>query len=75
MPPKDRNGKLQVAAWLDEEHVREIDRRVAELQVGRSLRISRSDVLRQIVEEWILSRRRPEEPGERAEQGDGPSSE
>ena len=58
MAQNERPGKLQIGAWFDLDQVAEIDRRVAELQLGRALKVHRSDVLRQIVEEWCKARQR-----------------
>lgn len=76
-PKTERTGKA-LTAWLDEEQMRALDERAAELQAGRSLRVTRTDVLREILDTWIESRRRPAEgPAEpiadAPEEGDAPS--
>lgn len=61
MAPKDRPGKLQLCAWFDIPQLMEIDKRVADLQsenlkAGNPLKVHRSDVLREIVDQWIKAK-------------------
>ena len=56
MATQHREGKFQVCAWLDMRHLQEIDKRCAELQQTKPGRVHRSDVIREVLDQWIASR-------------------
>lgn len=52
-----REGKALLGVWLELEILAEIDRCVAEQQAGRVEKVHRSDVVRQVLVNWMHTRR------------------
>lgn len=50
--PEKREGKVQLSVWVDEDVIRMIDERVAQLQREQIGRVHRSDVIREVLRKW-----------------------
>lgn len=59
MPVSDasKEKRAVISVWLDLETIAEIDERVAEIQKGKREKIHRSDVIREVLDEWAAGRR------------------